>query len=282
MRGLSVPLDEVRSIWYRRPTPVNINDEIELEYREVVRNEWTALLKGLWHVVPSECTFVSPPGNIQKAESKISQLELARLLGLDIPDTLVTNDAKELRKFYSSKGPDLIVKKLQTHGIFQENKMVLFVTKRFRCLADIDIDALRYCPCIFQVEVPKALDLRVVVIGQRVFAVSIDSQADDATAVDYRAGGLKAVQLAHKPHPLPYELAVKCVRMTESYGLRFGAFDFVITPKGDYVFLELNPNGQWLWLELLTKMNMVTAMCQLLETGKTEFSINGESCSKPT
>ncbi len=108
-------------------------------------------------------------------------------------------------------------------------------------------------------------------------AVSIDSQTNAETAVDYRAGGLQALLLKHDTHDLPADVAAKCVEMIEHYGLRFGAFDFVVTPECGYIFLELNPNCQWLWLQRLTNIDMVGALCQLLESGNAEaqFEING-------
>ena len=102
-------------------------------------------------------------------------------------------------------------------------------------------------PVTFQEKVEKASDIRVTVVEDDVFAAEILSQARQSSKVDWRA--TDDPDLEHRPHKLPATLADQCRRLVSKLGLGFGAIDFALKPDGTYVFFEINPNGEWLWLE---------------------------------
>ena len=81
------------------------------------------------------------------------------------------------------------------------------------------------------------------------FATAIQSQDHPETSIDWRLGDLLDLPLEHKSLQLPQEVAAACGALTRSFGLRYSAIDMVLAPNGDYVFLEMNPNGQWAWIE---------------------------------
>lgn len=101
-------------------------------------------------------------------------------------------------------------------------------------------------PVIYQPNVPKLFDVRVTIVGEEIFAAAIDSQVEPTARTDWRQ---TAHDLKHERHSLPIEVERGCLRLMRELGLVFGALDFVLTPDGRYVFLEINPNGQWLWIE---------------------------------
>ena len=112
--------------------------------------------------------------------------------------------------------------------------------------------------------VEKEFELRVTVVGRKVFACKIDSQCmdEDKGKVDWRQGydfGLK-----HEPFDLPASVEDFCRNYLHEMCLNFGCFDFIVTPQGEYVFLECNPNGQWLWIELLTGQKISVAIAECL------------------
>jgi hypothetical protein len=106
--------------------------------------------------------------------------------------------------------------------------------------------------------------VRLVVVGSDVYAVKIYSQDLDDAKVDYRAGKEETLSLRHEAYQPPQSVQKACVEMIKGFSLEFGAFDFVLTPEGEHVFLELNPNGQWLWLQLKTKVPITESFCRLL------------------
>jgi len=122
---------------------------------------------------------------------------------------------------------------------------------------------LALAPMILQEYVPKRAELRVTVVGDRIFAALIDSQASRRTRHDWRHYDFDAT--AYSAHELPASVAAACRRLLAYFGLRFGAIDLVLTPNGDYVFLELNPVGQWAFIEDLTGMPIAAALAEDLD-----------------
>lgn len=128
------------------------------------------------------------------------------------------------------------------------------------------LEAVKYAPCIFQEYVPKQVDLRVTVFGERVFATEIHSQAAEQSKNDWRR--LPALMLPHCPHALPDEIAEKCVRLVRTLGLAFGAIDMALARQDQYFFLEINPNGQWAWIEQRTAQPLTRSLVDLLVAGR--------------
>jgi glutathione synthase/RimK-type ligase-like ATP-grasp enzyme len=122
--------------------------------------------------------------------------------------------------------------------------------------------AVRHAPVVVQEYVPKQVELRITVVGDRVFAAEIDSQASPMARHDWRAGDPRT--MAHRRHPLPLKEAERCLRLTRALDLCFGAIDMVLTPGGEYVFLEINPNGQWGWIQDLTGMPIAEVLAEIL------------------
>jgi glutathione synthase/RimK-type ligase-like ATP-grasp enzyme len=89
----------------------------------------------------------------------------------------------------------------------------------------------------------------VTIVGDQFFTAAIDSQAHPISVEDWRAGFEYEVQPKLTRHGLPQEIKDKCLAFMKLQGLDYGAMDFIVTPEGDYIFLENNPSGQWIWVE---------------------------------
>jgi glutathione synthase/RimK-type ligase-like ATP-grasp enzyme len=138
----------------------------------------------------------------------------------------------------------------------------VFWTSRFDVTGDETLDDLGDEPYLFQALVPKRYDVRVTVIGDEAFAVAIESQEVLASEVDWRRGDVD--ELGHRVEDLPCDLARRCVDLVSGYNLRFGAIDLARRPDGGYTFFELNPNGQWAWLEQRTGLPLRRRLADLL------------------
>ena len=128
-----------------------------------------------------------------------------------------------------------------------------------------DDAALAACPALYQEEIPKAYELRVTVVGERVLACRIDSAAVEAARVDWRAAGRDAVP--HTAVELDEPLAARCRALTRRLGLRMAGLDLIVTPAGEAVFLELNAAGQWAWIEEATGLPIAAALADELLAG---------------
>lgn len=259
----SISLSEVGSAFYRRPKQVEaigVADEVS---RAFVKSETSTFLNWLWQAL--DCFWVSKPSHIRRAESKIDQLKIAPRFGLAVPKTLITNNPDAVRKFYGACG-GRIINKVLAKGMVEKEGRVLGIYTRPVEMKHLDmLDSVKLAPCVFQELIEKMFEVRVTIVGKRVFATEIHSQRSQRTKDDWRRYDLE--NTPHKEHTLPSAIESSCLSLTRHYGLAFAAIDMVVTPQGKYVFLEVNPNGQWLWLEKLTDQPISEAIAQMLVRG---------------
>ena len=261
----SIKVGDIESIYFRRPLPPNscLDDLTESE-GAFIQEERKTFLNWLWKALRDHF-WVSWPPSIKNAEAKGDQLRIAPMLGFDIPKTIISNNPSDIRDFYERCGGKVVVKPV--HGglipVFNDIHTVFCGPLRDN---EIKSEAsLIACPCIYQEQIQKRIELRVTVVGGEVFSAEIHSQQSERTRHDWRRYDLQ--NTPHMIHDLPGVIAEKCLAMTRQYHLKFAAFDLILTPDGRYVFLEVNPNGQWGWIEDLTGLPITKAIVNLLIRG---------------
>lgn len=270
--GQQVNLDQVSSIWYRRPVPPIPSKVIEDEdTRHFVIRESAAALGGALRTL--DCLWVSHPDAIHAASYKIGQLSLAKKLGFRIPDTLITDIVSEADTFLSST-ISAIYKPIFSGRLRSSDKDRLIFTSEIRDTHLEILHSVALAPSQFQQRIEKEADIRVTVIDQVLFAVSIASQRKLETQLDWRRGD--AFDLEHTIIELPDEIEAKCKAIVSELGLKFGAIDLILSPNGEFHFLEINPNGQWVWIEQITGLPLVSTLVDVL-AGKKHEKQNAES-----
>jgi glutathione synthase/RimK-type ligase-like ATP-grasp enzyme len=183
--------------------------------------------------------------------------------GLAIPRTLITSDPRRAREFVEALGAEnCIAKPLGRPVIDYGDSLTYFFTNRLDDDALQDIEQVRYGPCILQNFIEKSFEVRVTVIGDQVFAAKLATEGVAKAEVDWRRAALD--DLPHEPMTIPEHLARACVGMCRHFNLRFGAFDFIVDRDDAWYFLEVNPNGQWLWIEHKTGWPLSAAMADEL------------------
>lgn len=245
--------------YYRRPsTPIPdavITDPAAQEY---CVSEWSAVLRSLWNGLDGR--WLNSPFAILRAEDKPRQLAVAASLGFQIPETIVTNDQQAAATFASQH--NIIGKPLRQALLERgETGEVIFTSR----LSQADLEdgaAVSLAPCILQREITKKCDVRVTVVGQNVFAVAIASQATADTTTDWRKGSNP--DLVHEVIDLPADITERCVALTHALDISFGAIDLVLDQAGNYWLLEINPNGQWAWIERRTGLPITRAIVDAL------------------
>jgi hypothetical protein len=260
--GTSIDLDRVSATWYRRPELPAPHAEItDPAAHRYVAEECRAFVQDVWASL--RCTWLpAPPAAVREAQYKTAQLRVAHSLGFELPPTLVTNSPADFLEFYRRNNGN-VVSKLAGIAFFRAIGSTFCRYTEAVSRRDLGYaNSIRYVPAIFQAYVPKRLELRITVVGQQVFAAEIHSQTTNHTRHDWRRYDID--QTPHLPHELPDEIAQRCVRLTEELGLCYGAIDMILTPEGRYVFIEINPNGQYLWIEELTGLPISDAICDLL------------------
>lgn len=250
---------DVRAAYFRRPAPpasnLTISDDGEREY---VGAEWEAFLKSLYARL--EGLWLNSPMDIFAAEDKPKQLMLASEIGFNVPQVQITNDIASIREV--AKAGPAIGKPLRQALINGDQERVIFTT-RLEILRDSDEGAIALAPIIVQTEIKKQYDVRVTVVGFQVFATAIKSQEHDETTVDWRQGSRP--DLKHECIKLPSEVEEQCLALMTCLNLRYGAIDLICDQQGRMWFLEINPNGQWAWIENLTGYPIAAAIANELE-----------------
>jgi glutathione synthase/RimK-type ligase-like ATP-grasp enzyme len=264
--GQSIDLATVGSVWFRRPGAFGLPEELAPKEADWLRGECSALVNGIYE--NSDALWVSNPHNLRRADLKLLQLRLARQLGFRVPEYTVTNGPERARSFLAEHPDGVIVKTLMMPAILLEDRAGMTYTHLVTAKDAEQLDSVRYGPTFLQALVPKTRDIRVTVIGEEIFPTAIDSMSVADAHIDFRR--VDSMDLPHEPVTLPEAISHACLTIVEMLGLRFGAIDLLETPDGDYVFLEINPNGQWYWVELITGQPMARAMADLLERGERE------------
>ena len=232
---------DVNAVWYWRLWPPRLGEELSPLHREAVMRETMTTLRGFLDLL-SGVPWIDPIDVNLCAENKTRQLALAQLVGLSIPPTLITADPAAARRFYEQHDGD-VVTKLQNSLGYSMKGGGGFPTRRLSH-SDLDaLDSLRQCPMMFQRFVPKAKELRIAWVDGRAFVGALDGPA---CGVDWR---YEAKDAPWEMHTLPSGVHARLAALMKRLGLRQGAIDLILTPDGDYVFLEVNPHGEWGMLE---------------------------------
>lgn len=254
----------MRSVWYRRPV-APLLDDVPSDSDRALWATWESLdvLRGVWRSFAG--LWVNHPDRNEEASSKLEQLRRAASLGFVIPSTVVTNDASALSRFAAEHPQGVICKPVHSGQMVVDGVERLFFTT---LMTNAELESFPRDgsePYMFQALIEKDSDIRVTVIGERVFAVRIESQVSTESRVDWRRGDQLA--LPHSVIDLHDDVIDRCLRLVRSYELEFGAIDLALTPEGETVFFEINPNGQWAWLEEATGLPLRATLADLLESG---------------
>lgn len=254
---------DFRSIWYRRVrVPAKPDDMDAGIYDFCVRENRSALLGGLLGFTGR---WMSRPEAIWKAEFKPYQLEIASRLGFLIPETIISNVPDSIRAFYRSCGKGMIAKPVRSGFMVQKGVDCAVFTTEIRDADLADLRDAALCPTIFQELIPKSCDIRITVVGGQIFAAAIESQGDPDATIDWRR--TSNPRLPHREIKLPGAVEKNVLDLMGALSLNYGAIDMVLTPDDRYIFLEINPNGQWLWLDDILSLGISRAIANWLSEG---------------
>jgi hypothetical protein len=248
----------LRSVWFRQPVFLRNHTAAPLTAEEqLMRSQWSAFLRAL--AVFDRALWVNHPRATYLAESKPYQLRLAAEIGFKVPDTVVTNDLHEARA--AGLGDPLILKAIET-VLLRDGDYNVFPYASVLSLADVSEAGFAIVPVTFQRLLQPKLDLRVTVIGELVYCVRV-VEAGVGIDGDWRLRPRESV--AFERYLLREDARRRCVELTRKLGLMFAGIDLVETASGTH-FLEINPTGEWGWLNSV-ESPLDIAICDLLTVG---------------
>ena len=249
-------MQDYKVIWWRRPQPFDMGDLIQdpVDLNFALSESMTAF-SGMWRSL--DAFWINPPGHDDDASYKLYQLRVAQEIGLKIPKTCITSNPQEAREFARQQVNQKTVYKAFT-GTREAWRETRLLKPEELELMD---ESLPLAPVIFQEYIEAQDDLRITVIGDKIFSAGIDSQST-AYRVDYR---MHIHEVPMRAFNLPSDVSNKLLALMKHFGLVYGAIDMRLTPQGEYVFLEVNSAGQWLFVEQKTGLPITDALVALMK-----------------
>ena len=223
------------SVYYRRIMLPDFSEYNQM-YSQVLTSDFISYIEGIIEVFSSK--VLTRPSILKRADNKVVQSQLARKFKLKMPKSLISNSDESVRDFISPE-KDYIVKPLSVGRVVTDENIKIVQTNLVN--KSLEIPKLAKNPTYFQSYIEKSYELRVTVINKNIFSVKIYSQ----DKVDWRSLNN---DIQYELTEIPKELKKKCLSLMKDLKINFAAFDFIFN-NGEYYFLELNANGQWLWLE---------------------------------
>ncbi|WP_432947221.1 ATP-grasp ribosomal peptide maturase [Kribbella sp. CA-253562] len=251
----SVDLRAVSAVWWRRPAEFNVPSDWSDEARAFAVSEARVGVLGVLGSLPVR--WINHPAKDSAANYKPVQLAVAARAGLGVPQTIITSDPEHARDFI---GADEVIYKGLSGGVLTAERRHRYLPTTVLGANEIDASVAGTAH-LFQERVPKDCEVRLTVIGKRMFPVAIYA-GSAAARLDWRTD---YPSLTYGPIELPLEVAQGVRLLMDELGLYFGALDFAVTPDGRWVFFEVNPNGQWHWLAVKAGVPMIEAMADALQ-----------------
>lgn len=258
---------EIFSVYYRREGEAILDESIKDKTSKLfARTEIIGALDTVWDTL--NCLWVNHPRFSTALMTKVGQTHYGGTLGFRVPKTIVSTDVKELIKFYKDCDSNIMAKQLGNARGAQDWIEGRLYTQKIKPNQVKFFENAHLAPVMLQEAIPKKFELRITVVGDKMFAIKIDSQSQERTSVDWRKGPIGTVP--HSVYKLPPEIELKLIKLHKKLGLIYSGTDMIVTPDGEYVLLELNPNGEYVWTEVLTGAPITEAICELLIKGKGE------------
>ena len=266
--GLELKGSDITAVWERRP---ELPKELLIENKPEINKHNLEEAKGFLSFLRYYLKDIFSIGNIvfdRVSTSKMLQLKIAKELGMNVPDTCFSNCKENIVRF-AEKYEYVVLKSIENDNVWLGNEYeYVFYAQKIKSSVFADSQEEMFSQSINFVQnyIEKQFELRITVVGTEIFACKIDSQIldDNKGKIDWRQGynyGLK-----HEPFELPQSIKTFCIKYLNKMNLNFGCFDMIVTPQNEYVFLECNPNGQWLWIEHTTGMKISEAIAEVLSS----------------
>lgn len=254
-------ISDVDVVWYRKPRFIESSKlPVDPNYQNFSWRNYRDGISWVYDLIPN-AFWVSRPASIRVASNKLYQMQLGAAIGFKLPKTLVTNNAAEVKVFRAEVG-DMVFKAIYPVLRTDADGIEYMFTNLIRNSDSFDLSGISVSPSIFQ-EVIYGQDIRVTVIGTKIFATKILKKGTIKGEIDWRLGTEDERKLGYKVVKLPIEIEEKCLQILSSLNLVFGAIDLIEDSDGNFWFLEINPNGQWGFIEQATKEPLSKAMADL-------------------
>jgi len=259
-------------IWNRRlGIPATKHLALHPADKQLAKSDLYRMITSYMRHLSSTTIAINSFDSAVKAEDKMHQLSIASKVGIRIPETLLSNDPQAIHDFLEKTNPPHICKPLNNAYWQQDGGHVAMAMTNRISNEDLPSDELLQAgPMIFQKEVKKNHEIRVTCMGGFLHATKLNSQSNLSSKLDWRA--VNPSELAMEETILPPKVAGQCLEILERLDLRFGCIDLIVDASGDYIFLEVNQMGQFLWIEqFMPSIPMLDHFCSFLLSGDGQY-----------
>jgi len=271
--GGAIRLPEAEVVWNRRALQPVVSDTLGHQDGMFSRRESLLHMRSLMRTVAPDALWINPPWISEADGYKPVQLRTALRTGFRVPDTLFTNDPDTVAAFFDAHDGRIVYKSFRGKNWMDDDKPgEIRAINRTAMVERADLAhraEIAAAPGIYQQVIDKSHELRVTAMGHSFLAARLHSQDHDHTRLDWRSG---SEDITIEPFTLPPGIEALCRRYMELAGLRFGCFDFIVTPEDECVFVEVNQMGQFLWVEdRCPEIPLLQTFCDFLLAADPEF-----------
>jgi len=242
-------------VWVRRPEPPQPNPKTAEADKKFASLEYRSFYHSIAYLLESLPVWcINKYSFARRIIQKSAQLNLARRCGLKIPATLMSNSPEQVKAFLN-RGGRTICKGFTPHVWQKDGQKSVAITETFELTPDrLPADeVLTFAPAIYQEMVPKEFDIRMVLMGNHIYSYALHNSKK---ALDWRQdcgfGHVSVEPVATQPQVEQGVLA-----FAREAGICFGSLDFGVDAQGNWWFLEINEQGQFLWLEQFNKSTRI-------------------------
>lgn len=243
---ISLNAKDIYSVWLRKIGTPHVDKDMDELLRRGCITESGATLEAFLDELDS-IRWLDHRSTVLKAQNKVYQLRLAQSAGIKTPETLITNNPEDVRRFYRDMKENIVSKMLTPLTISMDGHSPFVYTNRIGPEDLNELESLRYSPMVFQECIRSEYELRIAYVDGRLLTGAIHTGKVMEGDVDWRSQ--KQKKMEWEPFHVHEDFARKVRQFMKKIGLGFGALDVMVTPGGEYVFLEVNPTGEWGMLE---------------------------------
>lgn len=247
----------LRSVYFRAPVFLRSSKKYDL-LEQLYRSQWSAFLRNLI-IFDAKVIWINHPVYTYQAENKLYQLKVAKEIGFDVPETLLSNFVPK----NISDDNVYVVKSLDT-ALFYQDDLEMFTYTSVITGKELISANLIAAPVIIQNYLSNKIDIRVTIVGDYIFAVDITKKGNQIEG-DWRKNTKE--DLLYRKIILPKEIVDKIKAIMQKLNLNFGGMDLAKV-NNNYYFIEVNPTGEWGWLVSTADIPINKAIVSTMLEGK--------------
>lgn len=248
--GEHIDTMSITKVWNRRRVRASIPNSIHQNDREFAFRENSRFWKSVWPSAIPHAKWIADSSTADCAEEKLRQIQMAARAGFNVPPSLFTNDESAVRDFIHENetfGRQTIYKTFTPASWAETGGRLRVKHTTLVTPSDLENTDLSITPGLFQTRIGKSYEVRANFFGDHVHCVRIDSQSRDKTRLDWRSAIDMSGMIVEQS--LPVDIEIMTQELLRRLELDMACLDFIVDEQGDYWFLELNQQGQFLWIE---------------------------------